>query len=54
MNTGATQVLTKWKLRDRIASSSKRPSPVVSLRIPESDLALARKQAAQKGLPYQT
>jgi predicted DNA binding CopG/RHH family protein len=27
---------------------------VVSLRVPETDLALARKQAEQKGLPYQT
>ncbi len=27
---------------------------VVALQIPEADLALARKQAEQKGLPYQT
>ena len=26
----------------------------VALRIPEADLALARKQAERKGLPYQT
>jgi predicted DNA binding CopG/RHH family protein len=27
---------------------------VVALRIPEADLALARRQAERKGLPYQT
>jgi predicted DNA binding CopG/RHH family protein len=27
---------------------------VVALRIPQADLALARKQAEEKGLPYQT
>ncbi len=42
------------KLRERIAASKKAPTPVVALRIPEADLALARKQAEQKGLPYQT
>jgi len=47
-------VLTKEKLRQRIAASKKTPAPVVALRIPEADLALARKQAEQKGLPYQT
>ena len=26
----------------------------VTIRIPEADLGLARKQAAEKGLPYQT
>jgi predicted DNA binding CopG/RHH family protein len=50
---GAAQRLTKAKLMERLAKS-KRPSPVVALRIPEADLALARKQAEQKGLPYQT
>jgi len=48
------QVLTKEKLLERIAASRKPPAPVVALRIPEADLALARKQAEQKGLPYQT
>ncbi len=47
-------MLTKEKLRERIAGSKKRPAPTVALRIPEADLALARKQAEQKGLPYQT
>jgi predicted DNA binding CopG/RHH family protein len=48
------QVLTREKLLARIAASSKTPAPVVALRIPEADLALARKQAERKGLPYQT
>jgi predicted DNA binding CopG/RHH family protein len=46
-------VLTKEKLRRRIAASKKTPAPMVALRIPEADLALARKQAEQTGLPYQ-
>ncbi|HZO52167.1 MAG TPA: hypothetical protein VFB63_05605 [Bryobacteraceae bacterium] len=51
---GEAQILTKAKLLERIAASKKTPAPVVSLRIPETDLALARKQAEKKGLPYQT
>jgi predicted DNA binding CopG/RHH family protein len=51
---GDARVLTKDKLRERIAASKKIASPVVALRIPEADLALARKQAEKKGLPYQT
>jgi predicted DNA binding CopG/RHH family protein len=51
---GSAQVLTKAKLQERIAASKKNASPVVSLRIPEADIALARKQAQRKGLPYQT
>jgi len=54
VKSGEAQVLTKEKLRERIAASRKTPAPVVALRIPEADLALARKQAEQKGLPYQT
>ena len=54
VRSGQAQVLTKERLRERIAASRKTPSPVVALRIPEADLALARKQAEQKGLPYQT
>ena len=54
VRSGEAQVLTKEKLRERIAASRKTPAPVVALRIPEADLALARKQAEQKGLPYQT
>lgn len=54
VKSGEVPVLTKEKLRARIAASRKTPAPVVSLRIPEADLALARKQAERKGLPYQT
>jgi predicted DNA binding CopG/RHH family protein len=52
--TGEAQILTREKLIERIAASRKTPAPVVALRIPQSDLALARKQAEEKGLPYQT
>jgi predicted DNA binding CopG/RHH family protein len=54
VKNGEAQVLTKEKLRARIAAARKTPAPVVALRIPEADLALARKQAEKKGLPYQT
>jgi predicted DNA binding CopG/RHH family protein len=47
-------VLTKEKLLERIARSKKIPAQVIALRIPREDLALARKQAEEKGLPYQT
>jgi predicted DNA binding CopG/RHH family protein len=51
---GDAQLLTKENLLERIAASRKTPAPVVALRIPHADLALARKQAEEKGLPYQT
>jgi predicted DNA binding CopG/RHH family protein len=54
VKSGEAKVLTKEKLRERIAAPQKTAAPVVALRIPEADLALARKQAEQKGLPYQT
>jgi len=54
VKNGEAQLLTKEKLRERMAAFKKTPAPVVALRIPEADLALARKQAEQKGLPYQT
>jgi predicted DNA binding CopG/RHH family protein len=54
MKSGEAQPLTKEKLLERIAASRKTPAPVVALRIPQADLALARKQAEKKGLPYQT
>lgn len=54
VKSGEAQVLTKERLLKRIAASKKMASPVVALRIPEADLTLARKQAAEKGLPYQT
>jgi predicted DNA binding CopG/RHH family protein len=38
-------------LRARLAASKSR---VVSIRLPETDIELARQQAIQKGLPYQT
>jgi predicted DNA binding CopG/RHH family protein len=53
VKTGEAQVLSGERLLKRIAAS-KGPSPVVALRIPAADLALARKQAERKGLPYQT
>jgi predicted DNA binding CopG/RHH family protein len=54
VKSGEAQILTKEKLLARIEASKKKPAPVVALRIPEADLTLARKQAEQKGLPYQT
>jgi predicted DNA binding CopG/RHH family protein len=55
MKSGEATVLTREKLLERIAASKKKgAAPVVALRIPEADLALARKQAERKGLPYQT
>jgi hypothetical protein len=54
VRSGEAQILTREKLLARIAASKKAPAPVVALRIPEADLALARRQAEQKGLPYQT
>ena len=54
VKSGEAGVLTKEKLRERIAASKKTPAPTVALRIPAADLALARKQAERKGLPYQT
>jgi predicted DNA binding CopG/RHH family protein len=43
--------LDRSALKARLAASKSR---VVSIRLPETDLALARRQASQKGLPYQT
>lgn len=54
VKSGEAKLLTKEKLLERIAASKPKAAPVVALRIPEADLALARKQAEQKGLPYQT
>ena len=54
VKTGEAKILTKEELRRRIDASKKTPAPVVALRIPATDLPLARKQAQQKGLPYQT
>lgn len=54
VRAGEAKILTKDERRRRIEASKKTPAPVVALRIPTADLALARKQAEQKGLPYQT
>jgi len=54
VKSGEARTLTTAKLLERIAASKETPAPVVALRIPEADLALARKQAEQKGLSYQT
>jgi len=52
---GETRILTKELLLARIEASKKKDAaPMVSIRIPAADLALARKQAEEKGLPYQT
>lgn len=47
---GDLRRLTKRKL----AALTTGPSKVLSIRIPKEDVALAREQAAKKGLPYQT
>jgi hypothetical protein len=54
MKGGEAQVLTKDKLPERIAAPRQGPAPVVALRIPQADPDLARKQAEEKDLPYQT
>jgi len=46
--------ITAEELRRRIDASKKKPATVIALRIPQADLTLARKQAEQRGLPYQT
>jgi len=43
--------LDQATLKARLAASKSR---VISIRLPETDLELARQQASQKGLPYQT
>jgi predicted DNA binding CopG/RHH family protein len=48
---GQLKRLDQRTLKARLAASKAR---MVSLRLPEADIQLARKQAAQKGLPYQT
>ena len=45
---GEVKKLTVERLRERLAA---RP---VTIRLAEADIALARKQAERKGLPYQT
>jgi len=50
--TGKFSILYRRDLRQRIARS--KAAKVVSIRLPEADLELARSQAEKKGLPYQT
>ena|ERR1700735_19761 len=47
---GRLRRLERARLAARVTGATK----VISLRVREEDLALAREQAAQKGLPYQT
>jgi len=46
---GTLKRLDRRTLTARVAASR-----TVSIRLPETDIALARKQAAKRGLPYQT
>jgi predicted DNA binding CopG/RHH family protein len=48
---GKLKRLDQVALKARLAASKSR---VVSIRLPEDDIALARQQATQKGVPYQT
>jgi predicted DNA binding CopG/RHH family protein len=48
---GTLKRLDAAALKERLAASKTR---VVSIRLPEGDIDLARHQANQKGLPYQT
>jgi len=48
---GKLKRLDQATLKARLAASKSR---VVSIRLPEDDIALARQQATHKGLPYQT
>ena len=48
---GKVKRLDQATLKARLAASKSR---VVSIRLPENDIELARRQATQKGLPYQT
>ena len=48
---GKLKRLDQATLKARLAVSKSR---VVSIRLPEDDIELARQQATQRGLPYQT
>jgi len=48
---GTLKRLDTATLKARLAASKSR---IVSIRLPEDDIELARQQATQKGLPYQT
>jgi predicted DNA binding CopG/RHH family protein len=49
---GTLKVLDRKTLLARLTRS--KAAKVVSIRLPESDLLMARAQAAELGLPYQT
>jgi predicted DNA binding CopG/RHH family protein len=49
---GTLKALDRKTLLARLACS--KAAKVVSIRLPESDLLMAREQAAELGLPYQT
>jgi predicted DNA binding CopG/RHH family protein len=48
---GTLKRLDRTTLKARLAATKTR---VVSIRLPEDDIDMARRQALQKGLPYQT
>lgn len=48
---GELKRLHQANLKARLAASKAR---VVSIRLPENDIEMARQEAAQRGLPYQT
>jgi predicted DNA binding CopG/RHH family protein len=48
---GKLKRLDRATLKRRLAASTSR---VISIRLPEDDIELARQQASRKGLPYQT
>jgi len=48
---GTLKRLDHATLKSRLSASRSR---VVSIRLPEDDIGLARQQALEKGLPYQT
>jgi predicted DNA binding CopG/RHH family protein len=54
IESGKGKNLNQDELRRRIEALKKSRATMVAIRIPEADLTLARKQAKQKGLPYQT
>ena len=49
--SGELRVLDRKTLLARLEANKQR---MISIRLPEGDLELAREQAARKGLPYQT
>ena len=48
---GTLKRMDNATLKARLAASR---SQVISIRLPEDDIGLARQQALQRGLPYQT